>query len=395
VIAWFFAVGSLLLAALPALVFLRNLALYRPPAQLDALEQRELPAVSVLIPARNEEARIEAAVEAALAQRGVGFEVLVLDDHSTDRTAELVEAFARHDSRIRLERSPTLPASWCGKQHACWTLAQRAQHPWLLFVDADVRLAPDAAARLVRFALEQNASLVSGIPRQETGGLLDGLLVPLIHFVLLGYLPLGRMRSSRDPAYGAGCGQLFLANRADYFAAGGHRAIAASLHDGLQLPRAFRRAGQATDLCDATSLATCRMFDSAAETWYGLGRNASEGLAAPRMIVPATVLLLGGHVTPAGLVLLGLVGSVPAAVLGVAIVATALSQLPRWLSAFRFEQPLWSAALHPAGVLLLVARQWQALALGLLGRPARWRERSYPTSSPAVPDIKPSQPGGF
>ncbi len=378
-IAWLVAVGALLLAALPAYVFFRNLALYRPPRPFDSVDQGELPGVSVLIPARNEEARIAAAVEAALAQQGVDFELLVLDDHSTDRTAELVETYARRNPRVRLELAPTLPAGWCGKQHACWTLAQRAQHPWLLFVDADVRLAPEAAVRLVRFALQQNASLVSGIPRQETRGLLDGLLVPLIHFVLLGYLPLWQMRTSRDPAYGAGCGQLFLANRTCYFAAGGHRAIAASLHDGLQLPRAFRRAGQVTDLCDATSLASCRMFESDAETWYGIGRNASEGLAAPRMIVPASVLLVGGHVAPAALVLLGFAGQVPATVLGIAIVATALSQLPRWMSVFRFEQPLWSAFLHPMGVLLLVVRQWQALARGLLGRPAKWRERSYPT----------------
>jgi hypothetical protein len=246
-----------------------------------------------------------------------------------------------------------------------------------LFVDADVRLAPDAAARLVAFARQQHASLVSGVPRQETTGLLDELLVPLIHFVLLGFLPVSRMRASRDPAYGAGCGQLFLANREAYFAAGGHGAIAGSLHDGLQLPRAFRRAGLRTDLCDATSLATCQMFESAAETWQGLGRNATEGLAAPRMIVPATVLLVGGQVAPLALLLTGLAKGWPAGLLGVAGLAAFVSYVPRAAALVRFRQSWLSAALHPVGVILLVAMQWQAFARKLLGRPARWRDRVY------------------
>ncbi len=376
-IAWVLVFGSLLLAALPALLFLRNLGLYRPPPLLESLASAEFPAVSVLIPARNEEARIVDAVESALAACGVELEVLVLDDQSTDRTAELVERIARRDARVRLERAPPLPAGWCGKQHACWTLAQRARHPWLLFVDADVRLSPDAAARLVAFARQQHASLVSGVPRQETTGLLDGLLVPLIHFVLLGFLPLARMRASGDPAYGAGCGQLFLADREAYFAASGHRAIANSLHDGLQLPRAFRRAGLLTDLCDATSLARCRMFASAVETWRGLGRNATEGLAAPRMIVPATVLLVGGQVAPVVVLSIGLAQGWPAGLVATAAMGAALSYVPRVAAALRFRQSGLSAALHPVAVALLVALQWQALARKLLGRPARWRDRVY------------------
>lgn len=376
-ITWVLVCGSLLLAALPAGLFLRNLALYRSPPSFDEVEQGELPAVSLLIPARNEEDRIEAAVEAALATRGVVLEVVVLDDQSSDRTAELVEQIARQDSRLRLERASLLPNGWCGKQHACWTLAQRARRPWLLFVDADVRLAPDAAARLVAFARQQHADLVSGVPRQETIGLLDALLVPLIHFVLLGFLPLSRMRASHEPAYGAGCGQLFLAHREAYFAAGGHRAIAGSLHDGLQLPRAFRRAGLRTDLCDATSLATCQMFESAAETWRGLGRNATEGLAAPRIIVPATVLLMGGQVAPAVLLSIGLAQRWSFGLLAIAAVGVVLSYLPRVASALRFQQSWLSAALHPVGVALLVAMQWQALARKLSGCPATWRDRAY------------------
>ncbi len=144
---------------------------------------------------------------------------------------------------------------------------------------------------------------------QETGTLVEKLVIPLIHFVLLGFLPLARMRRSRHPAYAAGCGQFFLARRSAYEAAGGHTAIQGSLHDGITLPRAFRAAGFRTDLCDMTEIATCRMYQSARDVWLGLAKNATEGLASPGMIVPATAFLLGGQVLP--FALLAAVGLAP------------------------------------------------------------------------------------
>ena len=286
--------AALALALPPALIYLRNVYLYRPPP----LPVGPLPPVSVLIPARNEARSIGPAVEAALASAGVELEVVVLDDHSEDGTADIVRAIGKRDGRVRVESAPPLPADWCGKQHACHVLAGLAAHPALVFVDADVRLAPDGLARCVAFLERSGADLVSGVPRQETGTFLERLLIPLIHFLLLGFLPLWLMRRSRRAGYAAGCGQLFAARRDAYQKAGGHAAIRASLHDGLTLPRAFRRAGLATDLFDATPVAACRMYRSAREVWFGLAKNAREGLAAPRLLVPSTLLLLGGQVLP-------------------------------------------------------------------------------------------------
>lgn len=200
-----------LLAAVPAVLFLLNLRLYRRPPESQNIT---LSAVSILIPARNEERCIAAAVEAARASRGVELEVVVLDDHSEDDTAAVVRRLAKCDPRVRLVDGPALPAGWCGKQHACHRLAAEARYPLLLFVDADVRLTGDGLARMVAFLEASQADLVSGIPRQETGSFLEKLVIPLIHFVLLGFLPFARMRASRHAAYAAGCGQLFLARRA-------------------------------------------------------------------------------------------------------------------------------------------------------------------------------------
>jgi hypothetical protein len=197
----------------------------------------------------------------------------------------------------------------------------------------------------------------------------------LIHFVLLGFLPMRRMRASRHPSYAAGCGQLFLARRSSYEKAGGHAAIRATLHDGIQLPRAFRSAGLKTDLCDATDVATCRMYHGAAEVWHGLAKNATEGLGSARLIVPSTLLLLGGQAFP--VVLLPLVPWLSSAVIALSAGATLCSYVPRIIGVALFRQSVLGAILHPVGVLLLVTIQWYALLRHVLGLPSGWKGRTY------------------
>jgi hypothetical protein len=376
VIAVALAAAALALAAVPAVLFWINLRLYRAPPPAPPNTR---PAVSVLIPARNEERSIRAAVEPALASRGVEVEVVVLDDRSEDGTAKVVEELVAYDGRVRLLHGPPVPAGWCGKQHACAALAREARYPLLAFLDADVRLAPDGLARMVAFLEASGADLVSGVPRQETGTLLERLVIPQIHFVLLGFLPLWRMRRRGHPAYAAGCGQLFLARRDAYQRAGGHAAIRTSLHDGLTLPRAFRRAGLKTDLCDATDVASCRMYRGAAELWHGLAKNATEGLGHPQLIVPTTLLLLGGGVLPLGLALAA--PWLPPAAAPLALAATVLLYSPRLAAMRRFRQSPLGAALHPLGVAVLVAIQWYALLRAMLGKPAAWKGRLYRDAS--------------
>jgi hypothetical protein len=383
------ALIALVLAAIPCGLFLVNLAFYRRTfsaayrrgaAEGENERRRRL---SVLIPARNEESNLSATLASILANRGVEFEVIVLDDHSTDRTADIVREFAANDSRVRLESAPTLPAGWCGKQHACHVLAQRAKNPLLVFMDADVRLTPDALARIAGFMQRTGADLASGVPRQELGTFSERLLLPLIHFVLLGYLPMFMMRWTNRAAFSAGCGQLFIARADAYRATGGHAQIRATLHDGVKLPRLFRMAGFKTDLFDATDIASCRMYRTNGEVWRGLGKNATEGLASPGAILPMTVLLLGGQVLP--VVLLGGAARLSGLAISLTLTATALAYLPRLIAIGKFRQSFGTALLHPLGAVALVVIQWHALARHFRGKPAEWKGRSYAAAHAAQP----------
>ena len=370
----FATIAAAIFALIPALLFFRNARGFRVP-ELPPPGSPP-PRISLLIPARDEERSIGAALEAALASTGVELEVVVLDDGSTDRTASIVRSFSARDPRVRLEVAPPLPAGLRGKPHACAVLAEKASYEILAFQDADVRLAPDGLARAAGFLEATGAGLVSGFPRQETGTILEVLLIPLMHWVLLGFLPLDRMRASRHPAYGAACGQLLLARRSAYESSGGHRAIAAYVHDALKLSRSFRAAGFSTDLFDATPVATCRMYESAPQVWEGLAKNATEGMGSPAGIVPWTLVLGLGQVAPPILLGLGLAAGAPAWVLGLAALGLLSGWAARLAAASRFRQPLLGALLHPAGIALFLAIQWHALARYFAGRPAVWKGRA-------------------
>lgn len=362
------------LAALPALLFLQNLRLYRTPRRSNVVGS-----VSVLIPARNEERTIGKCVRSVLESEGVELEVIVLDDHSEDRTADIVNEIAQQDERVKLIAGPPLPLGWCGKQFACAELARHARLPLLCFIDADVRLKRDGLARMVAGLRESRAALLSGFPRQITVTPMEQLLLPLMHFLLLGFLPLSRMRQSLDPSLGAGCGQLFLADRLSYENAGGHATIRDSLHDGLSLPKAFRRAGFRTDLCDATAIASCRMYCGAREVVAGLLKNATEGLAHPKRILPFSLLLIVGQIVPVPLLGYVWARNEPVWLRLVAAAAVVFSNLPRLLAAKRFRQPVFAALLHPVAVAALLALQWIALVRIALHVPATWKGRSYST----------------
>ncbi|MGC8551694.1 MAG: glycosyltransferase family 2 protein [Phycisphaerae bacterium] len=364
---------SLAAAAVPAMLFLRNLPLFHKPGA--PMLAGDGPAVSVCIPARNEEAVIARVIESVLQSNWPKFELLVLDDNSTDATAAIVKSFVARDNRVKLHAAPALPPGWCGKQHACWVLAGLAAYEVLLFLDADEWVEPHAIGSIVNYLQASPAGLISGFPRQKTVTLIEKLVLPLIQFVLLGFLPLHKMRQSVSPAYAAGCGQLFAAKKHAYFAAGGHEAIKASRHDGLKLPRAFRRAGVMTDVFDASQLVTCRMYLSGGEVFTGLAKNAVEAMAAPRLLVPATAILLLGQVAPFVLLPIGLALGDPWAG-AIAAVAVVLAWLPRWVGVRRFGQSALGALLHPLGITLLLIIQWYALLRHVMGKPLPWKGRS-------------------
>ena len=246
--------------------------------------------LSILVPARNEERCIAPCVSSLLAQDYPDFELLVLDDSSTDRTAEIVRGLLAGHPRHRLLTGTPLPAGWTGKNWACHQLSQAATGDWLLFTDADTIHAPGATSAAIFQAVKTRADLLSAWPRLVTVTLGEKMIIPVLHIIALSWFPIALLQFLQDhPAlaaripsrvlrsWGGANGQFVLFRRAAYQRIGGHEAIRDHIVEDVALGREVaRRISEGMRLinCDASRLIDCRMYHSFRETWEGFTKNA-------------------------------------------------------------------------------------------------------------------------
>lgn len=362
------------LLAFLALV-VRNLRDYRKP---DARLPLDRPSVSLCLPARNESKNIAACLEGLLAQTYAHFELQVLDDGSEDDTAEIVRRIAARDSRVRLiEGRPLLPG-WAGKCHACAQLAEQAGGDYIVFMDADTRAQPELLGSALGLAEETGADLVSAFPYQAVGSFWEQVVLPMLQFLIVTLLPLHQVWESKSPALCAACGQFLLFRRSAYQAVGGHAAIPASFHDGLQLARRIKASGGSVRLFDATDLMRCRMYEGGSAVWNGFTRNAYEGLGSLGALFGMTLILFTLFLAPFLFLLWGI--GTHAAWTPFCIAQAAVILLIRSLQAARFGH--WrSVLLHPLSIAALIAIQWGSLWRSLRKQPAAWKGRNYPVTS--------------
>jgi hypothetical protein len=339
--------------------------LRRPPAVPGSVQRR----VSVLLPVRDEARRVTPCLEALLAQVGVpGLEILVLDDRSSDGTADVVRAVAGQDPRVRLIAGTEPPPGWLGKPHACRQLAEHADPAAdvLVFVDADVVLAPHAVAASIAMLDRSGLDLVSPYPRQVTATRGERLVQPLLQWSWLTFLPLRLAERSPRPSLSAANGQLLVVRRAAYDRAGGHAAVRDAVIEDVELLRAVKRSGGTGGVVDGTRLATCRMYGGWGELRDGYGKSLWAAFGSPAGAA-ATMALLGAlYVAPA-------VAAVRGSRLGLAGYAAGVAG--RAISARATGGRVWPDALaHPASVAAfgwLTARSWWLRHRGEL----RWKGR--------------------
>lgn len=231
------------------------------------------PMVSILVPARDEERNIASCVQSLLAQDYPAFEVLVLDDGSSDGTRSILDALALNQPRLRVLTGAPLPEGWLGKSWACSQLARQAQGELLLFTDADTCFEPDALRGIVTAQVGEGADLLTGLPRQVVHTWGERLLVPFFSWVLLSFTPLALVYRLKKPALSVAVGQMLSFRREAYHAVGGHESLGGSIVDDLTLTRRIQEAGFRWRAVRIADLVSCRMYRSSGEALNGFTKN--------------------------------------------------------------------------------------------------------------------------
>ncbi|HUU64483.1 MAG TPA: glycosyltransferase [Dehalococcoidales bacterium] len=367
-------------------IFMLNLALnLRSLKKLRCDEKAPEPAplISVLIPARDEELNIATCLESLQKQDYPNFEILVLDDNSSDNTATIVEQAVAKDSRIQLLRGAPLPEDWAGKPFACYQLAKQARGSWLLFVDADTTHAPHMLRSTLAQALRLNSSLLSGFPRQLATSLPQKIAVPVLYFIILSWLPLWWLQRSREPKPSLAIGQFLLFPSKEYWRIGGHEAVKSRILEDVWLGVEISRSGGRQVAVDLSPAVSCNMYHNVGAMWEGFIKWVYSVLA---LSPPALAMMMAAAYFFFLLPFYSLwrelfVVVAPSSLRAVIISQVAMILLMRWLVDNRFKEPFVSIFLHPVGLSFLFLASFCAVFRRAAGAGVRWKERLYSRES--------------
>lgn len=316
-----------------------------PPPSLAGKGVRGLGVIPILIPARNEAAVIGNTVQRLLAQTYPNFELIVLDDHSDDGTAEVARAAAGGDARLRVIAGAALPAGWGGKNWACHQLTEAARGDWLLFTDADTIWAPDALAAVVAEAERARADLLTVWPTQITVTWPERLVVPLMAMVIIGYLPVFMVHYTPSSPFAAAMGQCMLFRRAAYNAIGGHAAVKGEVLEDVALARRIKSARRQLRMADGNRLISCRMYSDWPGVRDGYAKNILSGYGSLFALVLATIFHWLVFLFPWAWLIAGLL--------------IADCRLPIALCNLQFAAwPVWPLALVVVGIALRAVTAW-------------------------------------
>jgi glycosyltransferase involved in cell wall biosynthesis len=334
--------------------------------------------VSIVIPARNEEAAIGTTLDAALAQDVPLFEVIVVDDGSTDGTAAEIARRTGNPRLLALAGAP-LPEGWLGKPHALFQGAERAQGEFLLFMDADVRLAPGSLRDALAHCEDAKLDHLALFPHFERRGFWEELLMPLLGITLYTFFPsfLARRPHTRA-AFGSGAFNLVRA--APYRAIGGHRLLARSVVDDVRLAMEMKAAGFRSALALGDRQARLRMYHGRREIVLGFTKNLHSALSLTPLfslfnLTLGTVLNTAPFAWPLWALLAPASAFAPA---GLALAAGLILLLGcRAAVQHRLEYPLWPILFHPLAVLMGSWIAFRSLGLAHGTGVVHWRGREY------------------
>lgn len=326
----------------------------------------ETPRVAILIPARNEASVIGKSIKAAVGQIYGNYEIIVLDDQSTDHTADIVRSIQSETVPITVLQGENVPSGWVGKNWACHQLSQKAQGKILIFIDADCFLAPWAVASIVSMMKEKNLSLLSCFPAQKTKSPGEKFVVPVMNWLLLSFLPLNLIYYTSHKAVAAANGQLMAFDAKAYKEAGGHERVKGEVVEDMELARLFKSMGRKIMTLLGGKAVSCRMYGSFAESFHGFSKNFFPGFKmSPFLFSPILLLFLYLFVFPYIFIVVN-----PAYVVHIGLIAIQRIGISRLAK----ESILMNVLLHPLQMIIMTGIGINSMRVSIGGK-IQWKGR--------------------
>lgn len=357
-----------LVVILGNIIIMHRARKYAPPGSF--------PMVSILVPARNEEKNIIRCVQSLLAQDYPSFELLVLDDQSSDGTLAMLNQMTGSHPGLRVLSGSLPPDGQLGKNWACSQLASLAQGDLLFFTDADTVHQPHALRTLVTALTGEQADLVTGFPKQQVLTWSERLLVPFFTWASISFIPLWLAYRTKAQALVTAVGQVMLFRREAYQKIGGHGDLGKSIVDDLELARKIKAAGMRWRVVRVSDLVSCRMYHGWREAVDGFTKNLFAAFGFRLLVylfvfLWLTVLFL----VPLAVVISSVFGLAPAAQPGALAVCIGISLLLWTIPYIETELPFYLGFLYPATILANEVVAFRSLLYSLTGR-LSWKDRT-------------------
>ncbi len=343
---------------------------------------KENPLISVLIPARNEQDNIRRCINSLLKQDYSNLEILVLDDNSTDRTAEIVEKIAEKDGRVRLYHGKPLARGWLGKSYACQQLSEYANGDYLAFIDADTLHFPTSISSSVACLLKYRVDALSVFAKQIMVTIHERMMVPFGNFMIMGFMPLALIRKTRNPLFSTAIGQFILFKKDIYKAIGGHESVKGEILEDIIISKQVKRCGFRFMIFDGRSNVYCRMYHNFKEVVQGYSKVLFSAFdySIP-MISIAIIVITAIYLMPFVMLPLAILFDWPPAVTNIIILQTIFVMVTKIILAIRFKMKAVDVLLHPLSVIYLLSMAVNSIFQFRFNIGVYWKGRIYNVSN--------------
>ena len=337
---------------------------------------QDFPKVSILIPARNEEANIRSCVESLLAQNYPDFEILVLDDNSTDQTGAILEQMSQWNPYLKVYSGEPLPAGWLGKHWACHQLTKNATGDFLLFTDADTRYRSNALRDGISALIAEKADLVTAFPYEEMLTWGERLTVPILGFSIFCFFPILLAEKIRLPAFSVTVGQFMLFRRTAFDSIGGYESIRDHPVDDMMLGRCIVAHGFCWKFMDATRHITCRMYRGFSDASDGFTKNIFSVFNHHILLYTiGWIWIAVSFIVPIYALITAMISPLRFFPVSIAMVAVCEALLMTWLAYRRLHIPIRLVLIYPISLLIFTWIAFRSLLYSISGH-GTWKGRN-------------------